>query len=88
MNVSQVRAGQVGPYCDSVYEYHVESDLEESKILDFCLTEIHRCNRDNFATADQCCGHSGFPYGLHSFYNFRKVGKGKYRYTVVNPYTD
>jgi len=80
-----LRAGQVRPYADSVYEYEIESNIHENQVKEFCFTFLKRVNSKN--KGNNFSGNCSFPYGLSAYYQFTKVEEGKYLYTVCNPYT-
>jgi len=85
--VNQIREGQRLPYQDSIYEYIINSDLPEEEVKQKCLTEVRKCAPERHAGLEQYSGHCGFPFGLDSFYRFRKLEENKYQYIVVEPFT-
>jgi len=84
-----VRAGQDGPYSDSVYEYRIEvsGDATEDDIIDYCTTVVHKVDKSRRAERKDCNGHCAWPFGLYNFYALYRRGNDYY-YTVVYPYND
>jgi len=81
------RAGQTREYEDSIYEYVVHSDWPQNKVEEHCYKHVHKCKNKLDDKRDQFSGKSGFPFGLNSFYGFRKLQDDKYLYIVCQPYT-
>lgn len=84
--VETLRSGQVSSYKDSVYEYRVTSTAPEEQVLEACLNDIHKCNKEN--KGYDFSGSCSFPYGLNNFYSFTKIQDGVYIYKVCSPYCD
>ena len=84
-----VRAGQDGPYSDTIYRYRIEAkdDMNEDEIIDYCTTHVHTVDRSRRVAKMECNGRCSWPYGMNSFYSFYREGDD-YFYTVVYPYTD
>jgi hypothetical protein len=82
--VETLRSGVVSAYKDSVYEYRVTSTAPEEQVLEVCLTDIHKCNKEN--KWNDFSGSCSFPYGLNNFYSFKKIQDGVYIYKVCSPY--
>lgn len=81
-----IRAGQVGPYKDSVHKFKVTSDLPEAEVKRFCTETLMRSN--NQSNSGCYNGSCGFPFGLSSYFRFVKLEEGVYEYMVCQPYCD
>jgi hypothetical protein len=80
-----IRVGQVGKYTDSIYEYKVYSDKDEGEVETFCRNFIKPASHKAIGN-DSFSGRCGFPYGLESYYDLKKIGENTYRYLVCYPY--
>lgn len=86
ITVEAIQLGQVGPYKDSIYKFKVISDLPLSEVKEFCTKTLRRSKNES---PNGCyTGSCGFPFGLSSYFRFKKVAEGEYEYTVCEPYCD
>lgn len=83
--VETIRAGQVRPYGDTVYEYHIVTvhEVTDEQMWKDCQELQRANNRQDGYKHDGSCG---FPFGLDSFGSLDKLGSNEWRYTVTNPY--
>ena len=83
-----IRAGQVSAHKDSIYEYKVYSDRPEAQVKTFCTTILEPyAGHEAADDKAQFNGSCSFPYGLESFYAFRKLAENTYYFIVCRPYT-
>ena len=87
ISVLQLKNGEMRPYSDKIYEYHIQVsgtllDNIDEAILNYCTNYLCRCqstynNRENF---------------YDNYYDFEIIRDGintkLYKYTVTIPYLD
>lgn len=80
-----LQAGQIRPYADSIYEYEVKTEIHENQVKEFCFNFLKRVSPKN--KGHDFSGSCNFPYGMNSYYTFRKKEENTYMYKVCCPYT-
>lgn len=94
-HVTRMRAGQVRPYGDTVYEWLIEiteakeEDVTDKDVWDYCqknLQDVEGRRKDGYIHDGSC----GFPFGLESFASLDKdpTMPLTWRYTVTEPWCD
>ena len=84
-DVETLQYGQARPYADSIYDFIVTSDVTERTVKEFC-TEVllpHSQPYDEWEPFSE--DPTSYFYGYHTF---EKIKDNKYRYRVVQPFTD
>ena len=83
--VETLQNGQPRPYADSISDYIVTSDEPESTVKDFRTKVLfpHSQSEDEWEPFSEDPG--SYFYGYHTF---EKIKDNKYRYRVVQPFTD
>ena len=83
--VETLQNGQPRPYADSIYDFIVESEQPERTVKDFCTKVLipHSQSEDEWEPFSEDPG--SYFYGYHTF---EKIKDNKYRYRIVQPYTD
>lgn len=85
-HVEKLKAGQVRKYGDSIYEYRIVSDEPVEAVKSHCTTKLRPSK--NESPNGHYGGSCGFPFGLESYFKFKKESEGVYLYTVCEPYCD
>lgn len=84
---TNTHSGQRREYGDSFYDYDVTSDLPAEQVERICAEKV----RSAIPEAQYVAEYRAKPSAdLHfrNHYKFRKVGDGRYVYSVCFPYTD
>lgn len=83
--VKKIRGGQISSYKDSIYEYEIESKMPAEKVESYCREVVRRCVHKSQGGC--FTGSCKFPFGLERYYKFTTLDKGRYNYTVCEPFT-
>jgi hypothetical protein len=81
LNVNILRAGQSGPYTDTIYHYRIldnsEREFDQSFVLRFCTSFLRpaKSKKDGQLYWD-------------TTYTFEKISERTYDYIVLQPFTD
>lgn len=84
---TNTHSGQKRAYGDSFYEYEVSSDRPADEVEAVCATHVYKA----MSKAQYDAEYKASPTASNHFrshYTFRKVGEGRYSYSVCFPYAD
>lgn len=87
-----IHSGQYRLYGDSYYEWDIETDLPEEKILDKCLTA---CGGEGLPSKEEYRENTKYGgerwgddiYRFRGYYEFKETEDG-YRFTICKPFAD
>lgn len=85
---TNTHSGQKRAYGDSFYEFDVTSKLPPDEVERICASRVHKAIHKSEWLADYRQPGCSMEKAFRSYYEFKEVGPGSYRYVVTSPYTD
>lgn len=86
IEITTLKYGQPRPYADSEYLFELEvEEMSEFEVMLYCTKVLRRCSQTN---EEWQAGMQDANVYFNGYFTFNKVGENKYRYFVLEPYTD